>query len=199
MSDTAPSSRARKLRAVLAGGLVLGVGAAITLAAWNDSEFATGSFEAGSFNLEGSTDGVEFTEHAATDAAAPLGFTVNPTNLAPGDAVTGAFAVRLDDATTYGADVLVNAVESTGDVSNLTYSLTTTDGFGCESPVGETLVAEGTALGEVGTESPGFALTAGAGTPEETVNLCFTVTAGADLKQGQTGAATWEFLAESQA
>jgi len=36
----------RRLRAVLAGGLVLGVGAALTLAAWNDAEFATGSFQA---------------------------------------------------------------------------------------------------------------------------------------------------------
>ena len=47
----------RKILAVLAGGLVLGVGVAVTLAAWNDSEFATGTFTAGSFNLEGSTTG----------------------------------------------------------------------------------------------------------------------------------------------
>ncbi|WP_427996674.1 SipW-dependent-type signal peptide-containing protein, partial [Xanthomonas hortorum] len=31
----------RKIYAVLAGGLVVGVGSALTLAAWNDSEFAT--------------------------------------------------------------------------------------------------------------------------------------------------------------
>ncbi|MEJ7649283.1 MAG: SipW-dependent-type signal peptide-containing protein [Nakamurella sp.] len=43
--------RRRKFRAVLAAGLVLGVGGAVTLAAWNDSEYATGTFTAGTFNM----------------------------------------------------------------------------------------------------------------------------------------------------
>ena len=43
----------RRVKAVLAGGMVLGIGAAITLAAWNDSEFATGTFSAGHFGIEG--------------------------------------------------------------------------------------------------------------------------------------------------
>ncbi|SFH86076.1 hypothetical protein E3O11_09355 [Cryobacterium levicorallinum] len=47
--------RNRRIRAVLAGGLVLGLGAAVTLAAWNDSEFARGSFAASGFNLVGSS------------------------------------------------------------------------------------------------------------------------------------------------
>lgn len=36
----AEKATGRKVRAILAGGLVLGVGAAVVLAAWNDSEFA---------------------------------------------------------------------------------------------------------------------------------------------------------------
>ena len=43
------------IRAILAGGIVLGVGAAVTLAAWNASEFATGTFQAGTFTIEGAT------------------------------------------------------------------------------------------------------------------------------------------------
>lgn len=66
MDTVTPTTRnRRKVLAVLAGGLVLGVGAAITLAAWNDSEFATGTFTAGSFNLQGSTDGTTYAEHTA--------------------------------------------------------------------------------------------------------------------------------------
>ena len=45
--DTAKRrSRSRMIRAILAGGLVLGVGTAVTLAAWNDSEFVTETFTA---------------------------------------------------------------------------------------------------------------------------------------------------------
>ena len=63
--DTAKRRRrSRMIRAILAGGLVLGVGAAVTLAAWNDSEFVTGTFTAGTFNMQGSTtDGTTFTDH----------------------------------------------------------------------------------------------------------------------------------------
>ena len=62
--------RGRKIRAVLAAGLVLGIGAVVTLAAWNDSEYATGTFAAGTFNLEGSTDGTTYADHASGASAA---------------------------------------------------------------------------------------------------------------------------------
>ncbi|MDR2320511.1 MAG: SipW-dependent-type signal peptide-containing protein, partial [Microbacterium sp.] len=43
----------RRIRAVLAGGLVLGVGATVTLASWNDGEYATGTSTAGTFDVVG--------------------------------------------------------------------------------------------------------------------------------------------------
>ena len=46
----------RKIAAVLAGGLVLGVGIMATLGSWNDSEFASASFTAGTFIFEGGAD-----------------------------------------------------------------------------------------------------------------------------------------------
>lgn len=189
--------RAPKVRAILAGGLVLGVGAAITLAAWNDSEFAQGTFTAGAFNLEGSTDGSTFGENPVT-APATLGFTANPANLAPGDVVTAPFAVRLDDTTTNDATVTVSTETSTGGLVGLTYSLTQSTAFGCGQAVTATLVPAGQALGT----TPGsvtFALTQGAGTdPGAPVNLCFRITADDDLVQSQTGSTTWEFSAQSQ-
>ena len=189
--------KAPKVRAILAGGLVLGVGAAITLAAWNDSEFAQGTFTAGAFNLEGSTDGTAFAEHPV-GSPATLSFTANPGNLAPGDAVTAPFAVRLDDGTTNDATVTVSTEASTGSLTGLTYSLTQSTAFGCGEPVTATLVTAGQALGT----TPGsvtFALTQGAGTdPGDAVNLCFRITADTNLVQSQTGTTTWEFAAESQ-
>lgn len=202
MSETAssaPASRARKVRAVLAGGLVLGVGAAITLAAWNDSEFATGQFEAGTFNLEGSVDGEGFTEHASEEAAAPLAFSVNSSNLSPGDSVSAPFAVRLDAETTHGAGVSLDAVGTTGTVAGLTYTVGTTTSFGCDAGTVETLVEAGTPLGEIDADGAAFDLEVGSESEVgEPMNLCFTVTADDGLAQGQEGTATWQFLATSE-
>ncbi|WP_347109417.1 SipW-dependent-type signal peptide-containing protein [Paenarthrobacter sp. S56] len=190
-------SKAPRVRAVLAGGLVLGVGAAVTLAAWNDSEFAQGTFTAGAFNLEGSTDGTGFAEHPV-GSPATLNFTASPGNLSPGDVVTAPFAVRLDDATTNDATVTLSTEATTGSLAGLTYSLTQSTAFGCGEPVTATLVTAGQPLGS----TPGsvtFALAQGAGTnPGDPVNLCFRITAGSNLVQSQSGTATWEFAAQSQ-
>jgi len=188
----------RRVRALLAGGLVLGVGAAVTLAAWNDSEFAQGTFTAGSFNLEGSTDGTSFAEHADAATPATLGFTVDPTNLSPGDSVTAPFAVRLDAATSTAADLVISASPATGSIlPNLTYRLDKTLAFGCDLTDAYTLVPAGTAIDTV-PGSAAIALADGAaGAAGTAAFFCFTVTAGAGLEQAQTGTATWQFAATS--
>jgi len=191
--------RSRQIRAILAGGLVLGVGAAITLAAWNDSEFAQGTFSAGTFNLVGSTDGTTFAEHATVGSPATLAFTVSPTLLSPGDVVYAPFAVELDASTTNDAIVTISNAATSGDISDLTYELIQPSAFGCASTTtGTELVAAGTDLGTV-PASTTFALSQGtpptvAGAP---AYLCFKVTAGA-ITQGQSGTATIEFAAVSQ-
>ena len=192
-------AKAPKIRAVLAGGLVLGIGAAVTLAAWNDSEFAKGTFTAGAFNLEGSTDGTDFTQPSTASNPASLGFTVDPDDLSPGDTVEAPFAVRLNAASTNNATVTVSTETSTGTLSGLTYSLTQSTDFGCDETVTSTLVQPTQALGT----TPGnaaFSLAKGSAVedPGAPVNLCFRITAGATLPQSQTGTTTWEFAAESQ-
>lgn len=193
--------RRRKIGAILAAGLVLGVGATATLAAWNDSEYAKGSFAAGSFNLQGSTDGTNYSDHATSGAAATLGFTVSPTNLAPGDVVYAPFAVRLAANTTTDASVTVQAVSNTGTVTNMTYVLVRTSSMTCDASAvtgGTVVIASGTAMSSVGTPA-GWTLSKGSpvtsdGTP---VYLCFAVTAGAGLVQNQSGTATWQITATS--
>jgi len=53
-----------RTRALLAGGLVLGIGTAATLAAWNDSEYTTATVTSGRFGIVGSVNGGAFSDHA---------------------------------------------------------------------------------------------------------------------------------------
>lgn len=187
--------KSKRVRAILAGGLVLGVGAAITLAAWNDSEFATGVFAGGAFSIEGSTDGTAFTEHPTEAAAAPLTFEVEADNLAPSEPVYAGFAVQLTAASTYAATVDITASSAATIAASLSYSLVETATFGCDA----TAFAAGTALvtdaaTTTSTAADIFTLDAAA-TP---VFLCFEVTPAANLPQASpTGTVVWEFAAES--
>ena len=197
---TAPSAgtarRRDKAKALLAAGLVLGVGAAVTLAAWNDSEYATGSFGAGTFGIEGSTDGTAYADHAS-GTAATLTFNADA-NVSPGETYYAPFAVRLTAESTYDAAVAVTA-SSTGTVTGLTYQLLQTTSFGCTaSTTGTELVAAGTAVGAV-AGTPGFTLDQGtSGAAGAPAYLCVKVTSDSNLTQGQTGTGTWVFTAESQ-
>lgn len=197
-----PSSRSRKTKALLAGGLVLGIGAAVTLAAWTDDEWVQGIFGAGSFNVEGSADGETYADHAAEGDAADLQFSANFDNLAPGDTVAAPFNVRLDEATTYDADVTLANASATGNLTAaLSYRLAQVADFGsCTAePTGTELVTAGTGLGTA-PDAAQFDLTAGGeGAAGEAVTLCFQITAGdeADMPQGGTATATWQFSAES--
>jgi predicted ribosomally synthesized peptide with SipW-like signal peptide len=191
-------STSKKVRAILAGGLVLGVGAAVVLAAWNDSEFATGTFAAGDFGIQGSLDGTAFSEHdgtAGNDPAA-LAFAVDADNLAPEQPVYAAFAVRLDPGSTNAASVSIEASSAATIADHLTYSLVTTGAdVGCDAAV----FAGGTALvsdaATTTSSAPAiFALPALA----TVVNLCFEVTAGTTLPPGAaTGSVSWDLAAAS--
>jgi predicted ribosomally synthesized peptide with SipW-like signal peptide len=190
----------RKVAAILAGGVVVGVGTMATLAAWTDTEYATGTFTGGYFDLRGSTDQTTFSDHATAGASAALSFTAPVTQMAPGDTVYSAYALNLYRTSTNAGTVVVSAPSTTGSITNLTYSLFTTSTTGCSagSTVLNTIVAAGTAVGSVGTPA---AITvskpANSSTDGVPTYLCFKVTAGAGLVQGQTGTATWLFTATS--
>lgn len=190
----------RKVRALLAGGLVLGVGAAVTLAAWTDQEWATGIFGAGSFNIQSSADGETFDDHETQGDAAALTFELpGAQNLSPGDTVAAPFALQLDADTTYDANVTLTEATVDPAAADLTYGIITVDDVAACTPeaTGTSIIPAGTAVGS--TEgATAFDLTAGAdgatGTP---VTLCFQVTAGEDLVEGQNITASWGFLGET--
>lgn len=200
-SAATTSSRADRRRiilAIIAGGAVLGVGAAITLAVWNDSEFATGTFSSGEFDLEGSTDGAAFS--SSPDAPGKtLVFELDADALSPGDIVYAPFAVQLSADSDYSAIVDLTNTSAGAIAANLTYSLYEEAAFGatCSAdvpPAGTALVTSRAATA-TGALAALFTLDAA----ETPTNLCFVVTAGPALDQTTTGTITWEFAGTSGA
>ncbi|MET8283424.1 SipW-dependent-type signal peptide-containing protein [Micromonospora sp. NPDC005174] len=202
MTESSGRGRRRKLKAIMAGGIALGLGATITLAAWNDSEYATGTFTAGTFSMEGSTNGTTYAEHPTAGTAAALTFSTGFDSMSPGSVVAAPFAVRLTAATTYNATVTVaSATPAPPAFVGLTYGIATVPAFAnCSAtPTSPTwIVAQGTALNSV-TGAVSFNLTQG--TPPTTAGapafLCFVVTAGGTLVQGTSVTQTWQLLATS--
>jgi predicted ribosomally synthesized peptide with SipW-like signal peptide len=193
--------RRRKVAAILAGGVVVGVGTMATLAAWTDTEYATGTFTGGYFDLRGSTDQTTFSDNTTSGSSATLSFTTPlVTQMSPGDVVYAPYAVNLFKTSTNAGTVTVTAPSTTGTVTNITYTLFTTATAGCSAastPV-VTVVPAGTNLGAVGAANTfTVAKPANSSTDGVATYLCFKVTAGAGLTQGQTGTATWLFTATS--
>lgn len=192
--------RRRKVAAVLAGGVVVGVGTMATLASWNDAEYAAGTFTAGSFNLVGSADQSSFAEHSTAGVSASLAFSAPVKALTPGDTVYAGYALRLDKASTNAGTVTVTAPSTAETVTNISYTLFTTDAAGCSATAkaAAIIVPAGTALGSVGSaQTFSVAKPADSSTDGAPTYLCFKITAGAGLEQGQHGAATWVFTATS--
>lgn len=195
--------RFRRIRAVLAGGLVLGVGAATTLAAWTDSEHGTATFTAGRFDIVGSTDGATFSQHP-TAPGAILQFSLPATAnaMTPGDTVYTLYSVKTLAPNSMAGLVQLksNSANNAGLGTYLTYRVRTISQLPCNA----------TNFG-TGTDVPGLSasvpLTASAtaaqpiaanGTSQ--VNYCFAATLPTgtpNAAQGTSLTATWEFAATS--
>jgi predicted ribosomally synthesized peptide with SipW-like signal peptide len=199
-------SKRRKAKAILAGGLVLGIGAAVTLAAWNDSEFIFGEFGTGTFNVQGSADGVNFDDHAS-GAPAGLSFTTTVTNMSPNQTVAAPYALRIEQGSTYAASVTVGTASGTGGAAaQLTYGIFRVDSKsdctpGAEATQATEIVPAGTDFGSTPVVTP-FVLAKpqelnGAASPGSSTFVCIKVTADADLPQGKAANATWKFVATS--
>ncbi len=81
-------------------------------------------------------------------------------------------------------------------VTELTYTLTIHSAWGCDLGTITSTPISGSAL-NVGTTTFPLAVGSPTSNPGTAVFLCYTVTAGANLVQGQTGAAIWKFTATS--
>ncbi|MFD6815416.1 SipW-dependent-type signal peptide-containing protein [Microbacterium sp. NPDC060132] len=191
--------RSRRLRALLAGGLVLGIGTTATLAAWNDSEFGSATFTAGRFDLVGATDGVTFSSHATTGAAAALNFQLPPTAMAPGTTTYALFSVKTASPSVAGVlQLTAGTPGGTGLASSLTYGVRAIAGTTCSAatyPGGTAVVADGSALTAGGASTQAVSANGAS-----VVNYCFAVTlptTAPNTAQGLTMTQTWQIQGTS--
>ncbi|MBB1025591.1 MULTISPECIES: SipW-dependent-type signal peptide-containing protein [unclassified Dietzia] len=226
-SPASTTDRRRRVRALLAGGLVLGLGAAGTLAAWTDSEFARGVFTSGQFNIQGNEStstppaNGTWTDHYTAAGAAQLQFSTGFNSLSPGSTVYAPFSLRIDPTrASYGATVHIRSTASTGDTTNLMPKLS----WKARTGIAPATCAAGTFTGgtplvpspdgagvpmnyTAPATPPSFTLS-NAGAPSTTpVSVCFAVTMQpqpANVAPNDPSwtfttpvTTTWEFSAES--
>jgi predicted ribosomally synthesized peptide with SipW-like signal peptide len=197
-----------RLRALLAGGLVLGIGATVTMAAWTDSEYTAATLTAGQFGIVGSMNAGAFADHP-TSPGATLTFSPVLTGLYPGSGAgfttvqirtasvaTGGFAsvpgvVRLQTSTTATGNLAaalvyaVRVVPSGGACNEALFA-------NAAAPI---IVANATPLTTaVGASTANTQSVTGAG--GNTVSYCIRIelpTAAADNAQNGTATVTWQF------
>ncbi len=206
----ARSRTSTKVRAVLAGALVLGVGATMTLASWTDTEFATGSFSASTFNTQSSIDNSTWADNITAPGAT---ITFSGSGMSPDTHRYGYVLIRTKPNSVGGTISFVAPTVTNGgsDTSPflgaaLQYKAISISAAGCSA----TTFSTGTPTYIVGTSSAYAALatagstavtlpaaTASAGAP---VGYCFDVylPTGADpLLQGKSVTVTWNVAAVS--
>ena len=197
-----------RLRAVLAAGVVLGLGVTATLASWNDSEFATGSFVTSTFNTESNAQAAGYADNAAspgptvtfsgaglspsTSAYFNVLVRTKATSIAGTVSLAGA-ALGGADAATLGAALVYRVVATTGTCNAAAFTGSPTFVVGAAATYRALTAGQ-----EIGVSTALAAATASL--PGAATGFCFEVTlpAGAsNTLQGKASTATWQFTATS--
>ncbi|MBH0130593.1 SipW-dependent-type signal peptide-containing protein [Salinibacterium sp. NK8237] len=192
-----------RLRAVLAGGLVLGIGATVTLASWQDSEYASHQFEASTFGTESST----VTGGWASNDSAPGAALVFTGGAAlPMVSQYAWINIRTTaNSTTNGTVTLASSSASGTLAPELEYRAvrTPSSGTACDATVfvgSPTFIAGGAATYLPVTSVPASAVASAITSPSGQLRYCFDIrvrAAANNNKQGTTGQVTWLFSAIS--
>lgn len=201
--------RRRRLLALGAGGLVLGVGATLVFAAWTDQERAQASFGAGTFGIQGSVNGgTTWADYTDTSAALTLTFAGGAnTKLTPDVPVYTPWSIKLSTTSTTagtlsGLSTTVSG-QSTAPAAfaddSLDYTVYDVGAGTCDAAGvagGATVFATGatnTGTDVAGTVSSPRSMTA----LGDVKNLCVVVTPNDDLVQSSSATVTWTVVAES--
>jgi predicted ribosomally synthesized peptide with SipW-like signal peptide len=198
--------RAARWRAVLAGGLVLGVGATATLAAWNDTEVATGGFTSSVFDLQSQSAGSPTYADHATAPGATLVF--NATAMSPGVSSYAWLNVRTSPASTVGGTVGLTALDRSGTLAPaLEYRAVRTTSpnptIACNAAAfaaPSTFIVGGASTWVPLSGAPPAAVSNPIGAAGSAIGFCFDVrvmVGAANTFQGQTASATWTFTGTS--
>lgn len=202
--------RRRKIQALAAGGLVLGVGATATVASWTDQENAFGEFEAGQFQIEATTDG------SWQSSNEPYEMHFDATGMYPGQHVYAQVLIRTSIATTFDGDLTVVAEGADEDLAqHLNYrafaSVLTTpediNGFTCNETTTFPTESRSYIYGSVDgptvplNDSPDVAnVHRVSARAQDVVAYCFEVQLSAETPndmQGKSAPHTWTWNAES--
>jgi predicted ribosomally synthesized peptide with SipW-like signal peptide len=197
-----------RLRAALAGGLVLGVTASFTLASWNDAEYASGAFTASVFRTESSVQGAGYasntTSPGATVTLAGAGFTPSTsayfpvlirttTNSIAGRATLYGATLGGADASTLGVALVYRVVRTTSTCDATAFTGTPTYVVGAASTFRALTAGQESGVSTSLAAATGIA-------PGAPTGFCFEVTlptGAAGSLQGKTSTATWQFIATS--
>ena len=201
-----------RVRALLAGALVLGLGGSVTLASWTDTEYAAGSFGASSFQTESNvTKPYDASGPWSSNEQSPGTLVFEAASMSPGTVVFAPFAIRTKPGSVAGEVVLgAPSVSSSGTGESdlgaaLRYRVVRAATCGASSFTGAPAFVVGsdgakpfTAGQAAGVVNPLAA--ASAALPGEPTHFCFEVTlpeGASNALQGQTATATWQFTATS--
>ncbi|MHA7306635.1 SipW-dependent-type signal peptide-containing protein [Arthrobacter sp. TMN-49] len=186
-------------RAVLAGALVLGLGATMTVAAWTNSENVTGSFAASTFTTESSTISGVWASNTTSPGA---GLAFNAVAMSPSVSLYAWANVRTTAASTVGGTITLASVSTSGPlVPVLEYRAVRTPavGTGCDGNAftgTPTFIAGSVSTYLAVTTVPASPVTSAITAPSGEIRYCFEVRVqpgAANSYQGQTGAVHWLF------
>ncbi|EMY34300.1 hypothetical protein D477_010371 [Arthrobacter crystallopoietes BAB-32] len=173
---------------------MLGVGAALTVAAWTDQEHATGTFQAGVFGIEGNPNGTGWGEHPSDELAASLKFSAGAMH--PGSLQYAYLDVRRTASSTMAGTVSLTSSAGSGALAPyLKYRVAVVEeGVACDAST-----VSGDYLGANGVPVAGAAGVLATDTP---VRYCFEVRLDLGTPndmQGATGSISWGITGESTA
>lgn len=204
------SSRLRKptrLRALLAAGVVLGVGATATLAGWTDVEYSRGTFTSSVFDTESSVNSAAYADNAVSPGATvtvsgafspgvsayvPVLIRTKAASISGTITVNGA-TLGGTDAATLGSALVYRVVRTTGTCAATAFTGSPAYVVGGAATTRALTVGQET--GVVNTIAAATSAAPGAAT-----GFCFEVTlptGSPNSLQGRSATATWQFSAVS--
>jgi predicted ribosomally synthesized peptide with SipW-like signal peptide len=184
---------------VLAGGLVLGVGVTLTLASWNDSEYASGSFAASTFDTESSTVSGVWANNSSTPGASLV---FNATAMSPSVSQYAWVNIRTTAASTVGGTITLASSTTSGTlIPALEYravraaAVSTSCTASAFSGTPTYIAGSATTYLAV-TTVPASPVASAITSPSGELRYCFDVrvqSAASNTYQGKTGTVTWLF------
>lgn len=200
MTSVEQNRKRRKIRAILASGLVLGVGAAVTLAAWSDTVWGSSEFgtTGSDFNIQGSFDGgANWAEYLTPETAGAMTFAQQADSLVPGQPVYQLVGLHEVEGN-FGADIALTRTNAdTSLLADLVSVAVAEAGTGEAAPTcGGQSFGTGATIGSAPAEMLNTTVAAG-----DYRWVCFSAvldaTAGVDAGNLTSDPILWEFAATS--